>query len=85
MVHFCTCPLICTLIFGYDLQAADERREMELRQKDEEIRQKDVEINRVQVWLSYGYNNLYYFSKCAFLQFMVHNNNTNIFPLLLVG
>ena len=32
-----------------DLQAADERREVELYQKDEDIRQKDVEINRMQV------------------------------------
>ena len=33
-----------------DLQAADERRVAELRQKDEEIQQKNVQINRVQVY-----------------------------------
>ena len=42
--------IIILCVCCQDLQAADERRVAELRQKDEEIRQKNVQINRVQVY-----------------------------------
>ena len=79
MVHFCTRPLICTFLVRIYRQLMNDVKWSYVRRMKKYSKKmpKSTEYR-------YGFHMgaIYYFPKCAFLQFMVHNNNTNILIIL---